>query len=849
METPKKGVQWDINDISLSGLASPMVDGSMLSMISTSSLEYINSQLVAHGFAPSPGLSLDGIGNSDLDRVAKCLLGMLIQRVEDMSRTEELTTKLRTLSYDHERLRSLHRDVTETAANAEREMNVHKSRLTGATRALQSSEAAHKQTTAELQRTRTTLQGVRASHQSEIKKKEKDVERMSEKWSKLADAQAKLMAVPSGMRCANAAVVTGSELIGKTKNFLEIALEEAEKARSQLAEENFVLRKLVLTAVNEVQSILYQARPLATETSEESYKPTPFTLTTLFPLHPSNTASDKLDLVLNDLRSLLTTLSLPPTLAPTAAKPTILVSDGEIGRLQGIINTLKEELERSRKQAATQATDTQAMFDKFAKDHRIVTGEIGEMSMELMSAPSRDAEKERLDDIKKQLDQERQKFTDAAIKLGKERAELEVSLPSSHLQNGTKMSFQAERIRLSDEKRSWQVEMMLAELPPTPQPVASPRRAATLRQSPKKPPRKSPAKVCVGKAGGGTGRKTTRLSRRSSLLTPSRVIPAYETEVLPLIPAPAFNVKPLPLTTSLLPTSFVLPPPSPHASLPTQPALLAAVPALDLLQQSPPQSTTPLFPSLTPPEPTAAPSTPPAARRPFPVAKPFAQRMIHAYSPVKPSPLSRILMLGNSPNSPELIGPGLEDISALLQPVMEEEEHIPGFEEPSAVPADIPLPSSPPMSLAAELGVSESPPESPLQEKKLEPNVVKRPSVTTTAKGRVFHPDPARFTAKEKGKAKAAPVVNAPSGRVKTSASVEKENGGTKAEGKVFTAPSRISPPEIKKAAKPPPKPAAAISTSRARLTAKLPPPGKGGPRRVLIDSEEAPTAIKGWRG
>lgn len=81
METPKKGVQWDINDISLSGLASPMVDGSMLSMISTSSLEYINSQLVAHGFAPSPGLSLDGIGNSDLDRVAKCLLGMLSQRV------------------------------------------------------------------------------------------------------------------------------------------------------------------------------------------------------------------------------------------------------------------------------------------------------------------------------------------------------------------------------------------------------------------------------------------------------------------------------------------------------------------------------------------------------------------------------------------------------------------------------------------------------------------------------------------------------------------------------------------------------------------------------------------------
>lgn len=47
-----------------------------------------------------------------------------------MTRTEELTTKLRTLSYDHERLQSMHRNAMERAANAEREMNLHKSRLT-----------------------------------------------------------------------------------------------------------------------------------------------------------------------------------------------------------------------------------------------------------------------------------------------------------------------------------------------------------------------------------------------------------------------------------------------------------------------------------------------------------------------------------------------------------------------------------------------------------------------------------------------------------------------------------------------------------------------------------------------
>jgi len=127
---------------------------------------------------------------------------------------------------------------------------------------LQTSENAHKQTTAELQRTRICLQGVRATHQAEIKKKEKEVNRVMEKWQKLADAQAKLSGVPSGMRCANVAVVEGTEVLGKGQGFLEIALDQAEKARAQLGDENLLLRKLVLKAVNEIQSILHQARSL-----------------------------------------------------------------------------------------------------------------------------------------------------------------------------------------------------------------------------------------------------------------------------------------------------------------------------------------------------------------------------------------------------------------------------------------------------------------------------------------------------------------------------------------------------------------------------------------------------------
>lgn len=132
-----------------------------------------------------------------------------------------------------------------------------------ALRNLQASETAHKQTSAELQRTRTTLQGVRATHVAELKKKEKDTDRMMEKWQKLADSQAKLSVLPSGMRCSNVAVVDGSEILGrKCQGFLEIALEEAEQARTSLGVETVHLRKLILSTVNEVQSILHQAQSL-----------------------------------------------------------------------------------------------------------------------------------------------------------------------------------------------------------------------------------------------------------------------------------------------------------------------------------------------------------------------------------------------------------------------------------------------------------------------------------------------------------------------------------------------------------------------------------------------------------
>lgn len=80
----------------------------------------------------------------------------------------------------------------------------------------------------------------------------------------------------------------------------------------------------------------------------------------------------------------------------------------------------------SHKQALTHVNETQAMFDKFSRDHRQEKRVMKDMSIELMSAPLKDEERARLENLRKELDDERLKFTEATIKLGKEKTALEV---------------------------------------------------------------------------------------------------------------------------------------------------------------------------------------------------------------------------------------------------------------------------------------------------------------------------------------------------------------------------------------------------------------------------------------
>ncbi|TFK29578.1 hypothetical protein FA15DRAFT_663719 [Coprinopsis marcescibilis] len=861
--TPRhKGVHWNFAHPSPSELSSPSIaDDSSASLFPTSSLDYVNGQLVAHGF-PAPGLSLDGVSPKDSERVVKCLLTLLSQRMEDIARTEDLTTKFRTLTYDNQRLTSLHRSAVEAGANAEREMNLHKSKLTSTLRTLASTETAHKQTTLELQRTRTSLQAIRTTHQTELKKKEKDFEKMAEKWQKIADVQAKLSSTSSGIYCANVSAVEGRNSLKSTASYLEVALDEAEKARSALVEDNKHLKTLVLKAVNSIQRILYQTRVMLSENVEE---PTSFTITTLFPIASSSTPNEKLTTLLSGLRDGLETVSeklaVPP--APSESRPSasgsnstdpteaerIREKEEEIQRLQKAISNLQHELERCKKQLDVQSKDMQNLLDNVAQQRQVADAE---SEQKLFSASAIEEEQDRLDELREELENEKDKFAEAATRLSKEKSALE-----------------SQRLKFLDEKRIWEMQRHEDTAPTDVKRSKhrvkdSPRKALrTSKRSPRKSPAKAKFMVSVNKHSGSPkkGGRSGGAAIKISLSSPSKVIPAYETEVIPPFPKLQSSLAP---PSDWLPPAFVLPPPSPRASLPSEPVLPPPK------AQNNSRSSGNLAPvSEATEDAETSPATPSPPRRPFPMAKPFAQRMVHAYSPAKPSPLSRILQLSNSPlELPELPSMSIDgDIPGDEYEYEDEEDDDspPGLNE-GYIPQ--PQASEPQMSLAAELGVTESPPDTPLQDNR---------AVTSRAappvRGRVLFPKTQQATktkpssssskttltkdVKGKGKSKAEPAQPAPRTRP-PSATGQVEKTGTGRLGKtspVFKPPTAV--PSTKDSsrsngmAKPSAPPKASSSTAktttakpagagRTSTSGKPLPPAGGGPRRVPIDSLEA---------
>ena len=496
------------------------------------------------------------------------------------------------------------------------------------------------------------------------------------------------------------------------------------------------------------------------------------------------------------------------------------------------------------------ANQARSLVDKFIKgqDSSRVLSTSPDVDSEVMST-----EKKRLQAERDELEDDRRSLTEAALKLGRERAALEV-----------------QRLEFLEDRRAWDVKKMIDDLPPSPKAAGAPTSSAVVKsalkkklaspsrrksKSPLKPqPSKQKRRTSIVAAGGKRGRKSVKFGSPPA----KKVVPmqTLDTELIPPSPPPPSRETIARMTSvedllascrqpkELVTTEFVLPPRSPQSSLPPPPKPTSRAPPPPF-KLSAPSST----PDYSPLDHAPQPSTsdvyqlpPKSPSQPFPVAKPLAQRMIHAYSPVKPSPLSRVLTADSAspPREPPVASSGNSDDPfdsmavdssverrAPLATLMEEDWAKPLEDLGKGKEAERE------MTLEEELGISmEVDPDPPLKVKNtpMSPRKVKPPatkkttttSATSKAKPKVEARKPATMiTAKDKGKAKdtekaqeKVPTKPATRTRTATAAGLDKENTVSKRQ--------KLDPPTSP--TKPPP-PAGGRGTTSSKTTTKPPPP------------------------
>ncbi|CAE6406612.1 unnamed protein product [Rhizoctonia solani] len=441
----RRGVRWafDVANSPFGGAAEPSTPET-----STSSLAYVNSQIVAHGFA-RVALDLSELGREEQNKVVKCMLGMLSQRVNDMTRAEDLSTRLRTISYEHERLANMLRAAKNEVLQAEREAEASKTKANALAKDLTSANSSHNRTTAQLGQTTSAIAALRAAAIADTRKREQDVARLKERWQRLAAEQAKLGTVGSGMVCSNMAVAVNEQYVGirgEGEEAAEGAMRDAIEARERLAEANDEFREVMVKLVNVV------GEGLREKEVPDVKLPTPASL--FNPPAIEDDAGPALN-AYRTLRDLIQQLaSVGSTHSPDKEAAAREAERAKQEQHRQEIRGWEEKVEKVEREMARLKGELAASNDFCEKSRMLIEQMVNDKkALEKNVEEQNGGDAACVAEQRQQLEEERAKFTDAAIRLARERSD-----------------FEAERLALAEEKRQWATRQ-LEESVPAPEPI------------------------------------------------------------------------------------------------------------------------------------------------------------------------------------------------------------------------------------------------------------------------------------------------------------------------------------------------------------------------------------------
>ncbi|KAJ1858532.1 hypothetical protein GGH12_005532 [Coemansia sp. RSA 1822] len=403
-------------------------------------LHHINRELMELGL-PSP-LMLPELSEclEDNQRVVECLVLLLQQRKKDLGFRDVMEDELRKAMGEEDQLRSTISRLERDLDLAQREAAMNRIKYDDSQRTLADVDGQRKQLAAELRTTRSNAAMVRAQHVHDGKKREQEMIKLKDRLQKL---------ITDKHRAAKLSV----ELVNPVERDRSGRVVETRVARDRkLLEE--LIGKYEATEVELIAKI---------ETLEDMLR----RLTrALARLHGDVVTSvddgakppkpvDELQPVDAGVEQSLELLDIIRTSVHTERnKPVPRVDTTELSRRDEQISALESEIATHQREIANlkKVLEDQRQMIESVSHSQSRRGDPLEMSFSEMSLEQLDAERDEVRRERQQLEEERRRFTDAAIELGNERSELK-----------------RERDSFERERTAQNTLDVVSGLPPTPQ--------------------------------------------------------------------------------------------------------------------------------------------------------------------------------------------------------------------------------------------------------------------------------------------------------------------------------------------------------------------------------------------
>ncbi|KAJ1973954.1 hypothetical protein H4R34_004903, partial [Dimargaris verticillata] len=415
-------------------------------------LQFLNHELTAFGF-PAPIRLPEGFDEENA-QILQCITALLQQRQRDVDYREEVDDKYRRLMSEQETLLHNMTKLRNDMEAVERTLDSTKSKLIISEASLKDLHDKHRNVKEELKAAKNNLQYTRTQYT-----REQDKTRMNDKMQRMAAD--KFKASKLGLQMLNPFVKEKTLLSKdkvKDKELIDIVLGNYEEREQELLDEIEQMRHSMYdlyVAIAEAKQANADdgaaSDPEPTDDGSDTDGPRMYREKVFLPyeLVKQRMDTDVKQLVENikdDWQSFTQRSQLPPP-----ADPTLLAEkDRKVAALEAQIVLLEEKVASYKKVIDEQNRVIEMSLNPVLNQRRRDSGLVS-MQMQDTDADTLEDERNALQRQKELLEEERRKFTEAAIRLGKEREEL-----------------RNEKDQFEREKANDQVHVLLKNLPSTP---------------------------------------------------------------------------------------------------------------------------------------------------------------------------------------------------------------------------------------------------------------------------------------------------------------------------------------------------------------------------------------------